>query len=207
MNEDQSQGNQSTQENQDTQNNQELSKGERHRLKKQRRQAEKEAQRQARLQSQRKKSTKKALITALIIGVVLVGGYWYFSNIEFKEIDESEIITRSGIHWHPDLSIYINGEPQTIPANLGLTGRRHASMHTHDITGKLHLETNGIIRYSDVTVKAFFEIWGQEFNAQCIFEFCNGEDGQVRMLVNGQANFEFENYEMRDNDRIEIRFE
>ncbi len=31
-----------------------------------------------------------------------------------------------------------------------------------------------------------------------------GEGGTVAMFVNGEENFEFENYLMQDNDRIEI---
>lgn len=193
--------------NQNNENNLELSKGERHRLKKERRQAEKESQHQERLKEQKKKSNNKLLIILLIVGAVLAGGYFFFSNAEFESIDESQIISRSGIHWHSDLSIYINGEPQTIPANLGLTGRRHATMHTHDTTGEIHIEPSGLVTIDSITVKEFFEIWGEEFNSQCILVNCNGPDGQVKMTVNGQENLEFENYSMRDRDRIEIRFE
>jgi len=193
-------------ENQD-QNNQELSKGERKHLKKERRQAEKESERQAQLQAQKRKATKKLLIIALVIGIVLVGGYFIFSNVDFEQIDESQIISRSGVHWHPDLSVYINGEPQTIPANLGMTGRRHADMHTHDTTGEIHIEPSGVVTFESITAGKFFEIWGEEFNSQCILGNCNGSDGQVKMLVNGKENLEFENYSMKDKDRIEIRFE
>ena len=193
--------------NQDNQNNQELNKGERHRLKKERRRAEKEAQRNAQIKEQKRKANKKLFIIILVIGVVVGGGYFYFSNAEFEQIDESQIISRSGIHWHPDLSIYINGIPQTIPANLGMAGRRRATMHTHDITGEIHVEPSGLVTIDSITIGKFFEIWKKEFSSQCILDSCNGPDGQVKMVVNGQENFEFENYSMNDRDRIEIRFE
>lgn len=184
-----------------------LSKAERKRLKRERRAAEKEKEIKVYAREQKKKSRKKIFIIAVIIVLILVGAYLIFQFGDFEPIDETEIISRSGIHWHPQMQIYIYDKPQTIPAGLGLTGRRHGSMHTHDRTGELHLETDGIVRQDDISVKEFFKIWGQQFNSECILDSCNGPDGQVHMLVNGQESFEFENYLMKDRDFIEIRYE
>lgn len=63
------------------------------------------------------------------------------------------------------------------------------------------------MRQSDTRLAKFFEAWGKEFSSQCILDVCNGEEGTVRMLVNGEENTDFENYHMKDDDRIEIRNE
>ena len=52
----------------------------------------------------------------------------------------------------------------------------------------------------------FFKVWEKKFSSGCIFEFCNGEKGQVKMTVNGRENKDFENYVMRDKDKIVINY-
>ena len=63
------------------------------------------------------------------------------------------------------------------------------------------------VKKDDIKLGKFFDIWGKTFNKACIFDKCSGSDGQVNMLVNGELNSEFENYTMKDGDKIEIIFE
>lgn len=156
---------------------------------------------------QRKKTTKR--ISKIILAVLIAGGGigafgWYIAKQ--PSIPESDIISRRGIHWHPELSIYTKGQKQEIPANLGI-GANHQPIHTHDTTGVLHVEIQGLVIKGDTKLGRFFKIWGKEFNSNCILNFCNGPDGNVKMLVNSNENFDFENYPMQDKDKIEIRYE
>ncbi len=156
-----------------------------------------------------KKSVSTRLIK-IILWVVVIGGgigalVWYIANA--PKIPESDIISRQGIHWHPELTITIKGEKQEIPANLGLGVGAHKPIHTHDSTGVLHLEIQGLVIKDATKLGVFFKIWGKEFNSTCIIDICNGSEGTVKMLVNGQENNEFENYLMQDKDKIEISFE
>ena len=48
---------------------------------------------------------------------------------------------------------------------------------------------------------------GKTFSKDCIFEYCSGADGTVKMFVNGKENTEFENYLINDKDKIEIRYD
>ncbi len=150
------------------------------------------------------KKTLKIIIPLIIIAVGIGGFVWYSATRPVAP--EDEIISRRGIHWHPELSVFIKGQKQEIPANLGI-GIRHESIHTHDSSGVLHLEIQGVIRKKDIRLSRFFEIWNKQFNSSCIFEFCNGPDGSVKMFVNGNPNIEFENYQMKNGDKIEIRYE
>lgn len=79
-----------------------------------------------------------------------------------------------------------------IPGGIGLEGLTHNPMHTHDIDNVIHMEYNGLVKENDLKLGKFFEIWGRKFE----------EDR--KMLVNGKENLEFENYIMRDSDKIEI---
>lgn len=66
-------------------------------------------------------------------------------------------------HFHAHLSIYINGKPWTIPANIGI-GNEGATclywMHTHTSDGVIHIEAPSNGTY---TLGNFLDIWGNKF--------------------------------------------
>jgi plastocyanin len=145
----------------------------------------------------------------IILGVIVaaggvLGGIIWLAADSAKSDDT--IVARAGIHWHPELSISIKGKQIEIPEGIGLGAVEH-SIHTHDTSGKLHLEFAGVVRKDDIRLKEFFKIWGKKFDSTCIFDSCNGKDGTVKFFVNGKENSEFENYVMHDGDKIEIRYE
>ena len=76
-------------------------------------------------------------------------------------------------------------------------------VHTHDATGRLHIETPGEM---NVTVGAFFAIWGEKFDDSHILGQVANENKEVVMFVNGTQNFEYENYVMENNAVIEIQY-
>jgi hypothetical protein len=157
------------------------------------------------------KKIKKILFYALWIGIplILIGAFSWFI-ITSPELPEEELVSTSGIHWHPNLEIYIHGERQVIPANIGLNAvgvHRSNSIHTHVPNDSIHLEFSGRVLRDSIKLKQFFSVWGEEFSSECILGFCNGEDGQVKLLVNDEENFEFAEYVMKDGDNIEIRYE
>lgn len=166
---------------------------------------------------------KNFLIAIAAITLFLVGGRWWSKNLQKNNVEKitasGELVSETGIHWHPELAIYIKGQKQAIPANLGI-GMQYAgyplydpmmmmtSMHTHDDSGTLHWEAmEWPVKKEDVRLANFFAIWAKKFDENCIFENCNGADGTVKMLVNGNENTEFQNYLVEDKDRIEIRYE
>lgn len=144
-----------------------------------------------------------AVSLAVVAGAV---GWVAWKIITSPTIAAEEIVAKKGLHWHPELAIVIKGQKQEIPANIGL-GAVHQSMHTHDTSGTLHLEMRGLVRRQDITLGRFFEIWGKQLTSSCIFDFCNGADGSVKMSVNGNDNSEFADYHLQDGDKVEIRYE
>lgn len=141
-----------------------------------------------------KRVAKITLITLLIVGGL--GGFiWYLATR--PPISEGEIISKNGLHWHPELAIYLKGVKQKIPANIGI-GVVHQPLHTHDASGVIHIEMQGVIRRDDIKLGRFFKIWGKDF-----MEF----GSSVSMTVNGEANAELENYQMKDGDKIELKYE
>jgi hypothetical protein len=111
-------------------------------------------------------------------------------------------------HTHSYLTIVVNGAEQYIPNNVGIAdsecpdGMR--GIHTHDDTGKLHIETPSQI---SAPIGAFFNIWGEVFNSEQILDNKVDSNHEIVMFVNGEINQDFENYEMLNNDEIEIHYQ
>ncbi len=154
-----------------------------------------------------KKKTKK-LIRITFVVLILGGGVFGLGRFLATRppIPETEIVSKRGIHWHTELTIKVLGKYQDIPADIGI-GITHRSIHTHKADSVIHMEFSGLVKENDIRLGRFFEIWKKKFNRDCIFDECNGTEGQIKMFVNRKLNSEFENYIMKDKDKIEIIFE
>ncbi len=167
-----------------------------------------------------KKSKKKMLIALVVAAIILVSVYFMFFNGNEKakpvissEDDSDGIykinldeVPKRPIHWHPKLAIIIKGEQQQIPRNLGIGGSFEYPVHTHDDVPILHYEL-GRPTAETATLGYFFNaVWKKAFNNNCIFEHCNGEEGNLSMTVNGKPNFQFDKYIPKDKDDIRIEF-
>ncbi|MBF8280330.1 MAG: hypothetical protein HW383_103 [Candidatus Magasanikbacteria bacterium] len=155
---------------------------------------------------------KKIILEIIAVVAVIAGFGWLVAHKgnaaqeNGATVSGDQIISRSGIHWHPHLAISIKGVAQEIPEEVGL-GPVESPLHTHAADGIIHLEYGGTVHESDTKLGRFFGIWGKKFDRDCIFDQCNGSDGTVKFFVNGAPNSDFENYKMKDKDQIEIRFE
>lgn len=116
-----------------------------------------------------------------------------------------------GRHDHSNLAIYINGEQREIPSNLGINteicnteGASMHTVHTHDGTGKLHIETAASV---DVPIGVFFDIWGVHFNETGIFDYRVSNTHELIMTVDGVSNYEFDDYLLVDGKEIAIIFQ
>ena len=158
-------------------------------------------------EGQKRKIKKFIKITAiiLILGSGIFSGGWYLvANITNNPTDDLSACiqhTRVGMHIHPHLSINISGEEYLIPSDIGISSYCMRPIHTHDINGTLHVEFS---YQKEVKLGEFFQVWGKEFSHECIFEYCSVKSANLKMMVNGQENFDFENYIMKDGDIIEI---
>ena len=162
----------------------------------------KELRRTGRLEEKQEFAKQRAMrrVTKIALIMVVVGGsvgafVWYLASR--PPVPEGEIVSRNELHWHPELVIYVKGVKQEIPADIGI-GAVHQPIHTHDATGTLHLEFQGLVRKHDITLGQFFKNWGRDMQSF-------GEN--VKMTVDGEENTEFENYVMQDKDKVELRFE
>lgn len=132
------------------------------------------------------------------------------SNVANSEkIEEADIISRNGLHWHPSLAIYVKGEKQEIPhmglsnANPGIVHKmmmivKHAKHGGTNEEGIIHLKFQGIVLKSDIALGQLFKKWGKDIHSF---------GTNLKLTVNGQENTEYENYVMHDKDKIELRYE
>lgn len=155
---------------------------------------------------------KKIIIGSALLTIVIVVGAIFFlskpSQTQVKSGATEDVITENGLHWHPRLTISIDGVKKEIPANIGI-GAVHMPIHTHDDAdqGILHMEMAGVVTKEETKLGNFFKVWGKTFNKNQIFDKKNTDSKKVHMTVNGKENTEFENYQMKDGDQIEIRYE
>jgi hypothetical protein len=53
----------------------------------------------------------------------------------------------------------------------------------------------------------FFKLWKKPFNSTCILDKCTTTDGgELHMYVNGEENYEFENYVFKGEEKIKIEY-
>jgi hypothetical protein len=147
-----------------------------------------------------------AAMTAVFVAVVvfspdsLIDEDWEIVDVCLA--GHSEIAS----HDHATLRIFLDGSEVAIAADIGIDDATCDGMrgiHTHDETGKLHIETP---RTMEAPVGAFFEIWGQTFNENQILNNVADEDSEVVMYVNDEVNDEYGSYAMQNNDVIEIYY-
>ena len=74
-------------------------------------------------------------------------------------------------HVHTYLGLFVDGEPEIVPAGIGIDndGHRIAGLHTHDCSGTVHLEAE---EPTELTLGQFADSWGVKLDAQCFADLC-----------------------------------
>jgi hypothetical protein len=107
------------------------------------------------------------------------------------------------MHIHSMLKLSVDGKPMTVPANIGIDpklfvdrslekfGTHHgpAPVHTHDDSGKLHIESS---EPRDFTLGEFLRIWG------------GLPKGQVSVTADGKKVTDYENLVLKDGLQLAI---
>lgn len=86
-------------------------------------------------------------------------------------------------HIHPTLSIMVEGQERTVPADIGILQKCLYWVHTHDATGMIHIESPV---QRDFTLGDFFDIWGQPLNSKRFLAKTIDANHSFRAYVDGQ---------------------
>ena len=157
---------------------------------------------------------KKIPTSWWIIGIVIViTGLLVWGNVNVRNERSSRTNREVALlcttdmatqfHIHPILKIIANGQEKAIPANLGIQPTCMTSLHTHDSTGVIHVESP---EKRDFTLSDFFAVWKQPFNKDQILSYTADVSHQIRVTVNGQTVDTYENTILRDKDQIAIKY-
>jgi len=111
------------------------------------------------------------------------------------------------VEFHPYLSIFINGQPQTIPANIGVNLDKSGNVisflpvHTRENTGKLEVDSP-FVRYFHL--QDFFDSWGQPFDSTHILGYHTSPDHPLHMTVGAQPRTDYGSFVLHDGQDIVI---
>lgn len=150
---------------------------------------------------------KKYLTWGLLGALVLAGLVVFFIKAAEQPIkfDVTQACLSSSVayHWHPELTILVNGEKQVIPANIGVSQTCMRALHTHATDGVIHTEPP---IQMDVTLAHFFKVWGQVFTKNQILGFYSGSTHEITMTVDGEPSNAYENLVLKDKQKIVISY-
>jgi hypothetical protein len=91
------------------------------------------------------------------------------------------------LHHHTDLLIYIDGQPVTIPANVGLSSSPPtvaSPLHTHTALGTVHIESAD--PNFEPVLGQFMDVWGVYFTKDSLGGQTVVGNTKIRAYVNGQ---------------------
>ncbi len=105
-------------------------------------------------------------------------------------------------HVHTYVGVFVDGEPQIVPAGIGIDndGHRIAGLHTHDCSGTVHLEAEEPI---ELTLGQFADSWGVKLDGTCFADLC-APDKPVAAQVNGEPVADARAVVIADCDVISI---
>jgi len=138
------------------------------------RQERRREEQQRREEERRRAARRKGITTAGIVAaaVLVVAALVYFAivqaqapaNAAYPAIDgvSCDSGEHSDFHIHAHVSIYIDGKPATVPAQIGIAPDNSCLywLHTHTSDGVIHIEApNGF----SIILKNLLDIWGDRF--------------------------------------------
>ncbi len=144
-----------------------------------------------------------AILNIAIIGILAVGIIFLIQ----KERYNSGIL--GDVHDHADFKVYLDGNLYNFSQGKYMSSGNNTLsnfFHLHDMDGNvMHKHMAG------VNLEFFFNTLKMKFNSTCFItdnenKYCNDRDKNIKMYVNGMRNYDYENYEFKDLDRILITY-
>jgi hypothetical protein len=88
------------------------------------------------------------------------------------------------LHHHVRLWVYVDGQQQTVPGDIGLSQTVASPLHTHDESGLVHVESDDP-NFAPV-LGQFMDVWGLYMTQDCLGDACASGDRQLRIYVDGK---------------------
>ena len=132
----------------------------------------------------------KKLITIVGIVAIIVGIGIYAAMTPHallpavRAIDgiQCNSMEQSTFHVHSHLDIIINGVYFLVPSQIGIPGNCFYWLHTHDESGKIHIEAPML---RDFTLGQLFDIWNKKLSNHQIFNYVANANNPLKVYING----------------------
>jgi len=103
-------------------------------------------------------------------------------------------LTSEAFHLHPHLTIMIDGTEEPLPANIGVLEGCTQELHTHELDGVIHVESDVDKGY---TFADFLNVWGLGLE----------QSGYItRLTVNDEFNENDTSFKLEDGQEILLEF-
>ncbi|MBA3807772.1 MAG: hypothetical protein H0X28_05190 [Solirubrobacterales bacterium] len=109
------------------------------------------------------------------------------------------------VHHHALLHIYVNGLLSPVAANVGLDPAKHleSSLHTHDHTGVIHMESAYPYNF---TLGDLFSVWGVKLGPAQVGALHGVGGDHLHFFLNGKTLANPAAHVLHDNDNISIGY-
>ena len=108
-------------------------------------------------------------------------------------------------HVHALVSVFVDGEQVTVPANIGIDSRTgyHSPLHTHTPDGVIHFEADDP---SPFTLEQVFAMWGVDFGSDRLGGYAPAGNKDLYVYGNGEAVDAAAGYELQQGDNIVVAY-
>lgn len=166
------------------------------------------------IRSKRKKKNNHTLfiVPAAVLVAVLILFAQYVSvkddsGFRIPSSDTTVITPTDSHHSHADFKVFIDGDEFDFNRPEYDTQNRYVHIHLSNQNGDKVIHVHA----REVRIGMFFQSLGMELSPDCFSvsseeSYCNEDGRQLRFFVNGEENFEFEEYVIHDLDRILVTY-
>ena len=109
------------------------------------------------------------------------------------------------VHAHPHLAVWANGRRVRVPSGIGIDPRQNprgmASLHTHEDTGKIHVEGQ-----ADATLGQLFAIWGVPFSREQLGPHHTRSGRVVQLWVDRRPSDAYGALRLFDGQKVVVAF-
>lgn len=148
--------------------------------------------------------TKNVVIYGVLTAIVVFGLMWgRVSAPAAEHWGETQVACLPNghqqleLHIHPRIEITVDGVPERVPGNIGITPTCMAEVHTHDASGEIHVETVDASRAGRFTLADFFAVWGMSYER---------EGFTASVTLDGAPVSGPESVPLRDGDKIGVSY-
>jgi len=168
--------------------------------------------------NRRAKVRRQLLYVSGALGVVAILALASVAFPNAFQVPGGGIVNRH-MHIHPNLTIYRGTKNMTVPSQIGinaskwnnhtldqwsLNGPTFSPLHTHDNTGKIHVEST-VTR--DYTLGEFFSVWGEPVGPTQVTNMKADTGHRLSMTVDGKNSTAWGNLVFVDGQQIIIHYD